>query len=97
MWDTEAKFQVEFNKGPTNIDEAVDDVVSYTEMKKKLSKSAHKVRKALDYSSSENEECNDHEVTRAPGRPPKFRLENGVPKQDIQAQKDDNQTIQNAP
>ena len=87
---------MEFNKCPTNIDKAVNDVVSYTEMKKKVSISAHKVRMDL-YSSSSEDERNDYEVARGLGRPPTFRPENGKPKQDIPAQKDDNQTIQNPP
>ena len=78
LWDTEARFQVEYNRKPTTIDQAVDDVVNYLEMKKKHSRPSQRARRTNDhYSSSEDDEDDFEPISRAVGRPPKFRPANG--------------------
>ena len=68
LQDSKASFHVEFVKDPKNIDEAVDEVINFQEVRRKQGKSAKKIN-MVDYSSDDSDM--EYQVARAPGRPPK--------------------------
>ena len=73
MLDTKAGFHVEFVKDPRNIDEAVDEVVNFQEVRKKQGRSTRRVEsqpKQIEIFSSDDSDM-EISVARAPGRPPK--------------------------
>ena len=69
--DSKASYSVEFAKDPQNIDEAVDEVINFQEVRRKPQKSTRKIQVISDSSSDES----DNESTvikRAPGKPVKI-------------------------
>ena len=76
---SEARFHVEFVKNPSTIDEAVDEVVNFLEVRKKQNKSGRQV-KMIDNESSyddmDNETDLEERIARLPGRPPKTSQNN---------------------
>ena len=70
--DNKASFHVEFVKDPRNIDEGVDEVINFQEVRKKQGKSARKIA-LVDYSSTDESDMEER-VARAPGRPPKAQI-----------------------
>ena len=68
--DSKAGFHVEFVKNPGDIDEAVDEVVNYQEVKKKQGGTTRMVQ-AAENDSSEDSEASEQLIARMPGRPQK--------------------------
>jgi hypothetical protein len=76
LGDDKARFQVEYVKTPTTIDEAVDEVINFQEVRKKQSKHGRSAKARLIDSSSSDDEDDDHPqesayARRGPGRPPR--------------------------
>lgn len=78
--DRKAKFHVEFSKEPSNIDEAVYEVVHFMETKKSLSRASRAVRStdhdSTDYSSSDGDSDIEGKVAKIPSKSAKrdFKL-----------------------
>lgn len=70
LLDSKAGFHVEFVKNPHDIDEAVDEVINYQEVKKKQGPSTRMV-KASDDGSTDDSDEESQLIARLPGRPPK--------------------------
>ena len=69
LLDNKASLHVELVKSPKNIDEAVDEVVNFQEVKKKQVASSRAATRTLDASTDSTEERDSAEIARAPGRP----------------------------
>ena len=74
LQDTKASFHVEFVKNPVNIDEAVDEVINFQEVRRKQGKSTRQVNcEAPEVQDSSSDDEMSAQVARAPGRPPKVQ------------------------
>lgn len=91
LYDTKAGFHVEFVKTPSNIDEAVDEVINYQEVKKKEKGGNTRMARRPETSSSEDSD-KEQVIARAAGRPAKW---NGKPQdqQRVETTKNDTDPI----
>lgn len=65
--DTKASFHVEFAKDPSSIDEAVDEIINFQEVRKKQRGNTRRIEVLSD--SSDDDLDPDIHIARAPGKP----------------------------